>query len=111
MPTQNASAIGCGPLTRCARAPSANSATPTRQAACLRLPSWSASRISSNPTITDTTWPTIGTHSGPIASSRASNRECTNGIMLSSWSTPQSAVSPAITETARRCSSCGARAA
>ena len=71
MPTQNASAIGCGPLSRCARAPTANSATPTRQAACLRLPSWSASRISSNPTITDTTWPTIGTHSGPIASSRA----------------------------------------
>ena len=107
MPTQNASAIGCGPLTRCARAPTANSTTPTRQAACLRLPSWSASRISSSPTITDTTWPTIGTHSGPIASSRAPNRECTNGIMLSSWSTPQSAVSPAIVLTARGCSSAG----
>ena len=36
--------------------------------------------------------------------SRASNRECTNGIMLSSWSTPQSAVSPAIVRTARGCS-------
>ena len=104
MPTQNASAIGCGPLTRCATAPSTNRATATRHAECLRLPSWSASRISSSPAITDTTWPATGTHSGPKASSRVSNRDATIGIMLNSCSTPHSAVRAAIVVTARGCS-------
>ena len=99
-------AIGCGPLIRWATAPTANSTTATRHAVRLRLASWSASRISTNPTTTETTWLATGTHSGPNRASRPPSRVCTNGIIVSSCSTPPSAVSAATARTAPRCGSC-----